>query len=340
MKRRWPVWLASGLMILMTIFWTYWGAAEMYHEGWWGTWLNRLPYLAPIALTLLPTLLAFRWPRVGGLMIMAIGIFAMVMFGVGVAVIGLIIALLGLTFLLDGIRQQRSGMEVAAVTWFEHWRVRLAVGLPVIVFAGASAWMLPVVLTRVDDGVRTARVIVGNGVALEWAPEGPGWNWQQSWGGYPSWQDVALYGHEPQGMVEKPGYGRIEDGVIVYATAAEMQATNVCRYLSSDGLELLPELQDSWRMPTADEIVRSLGRHGENAGCVWNGVVGVQAECEIQPDKESPLWSTDLAPIYYWTVEETGLERGVFVSFNGWVNAAGKTGGNPRHSYRCVRVLE
>ena len=42
----------------------------------------------------------------------------------------------------------------------------------------------------------------------------------------------------------------------------------------------------------------------------------------------------------YWAVEESGSDAGVFVSFNGWVNAAYKMGGNPRYSYRCVRPVE
>jgi hypothetical protein len=44
-RRYWPGYLATGLMILITMAWTYWGVAEMYHEGWWGSWLDRLPYL-------------------------------------------------------------------------------------------------------------------------------------------------------------------------------------------------------------------------------------------------------------------------------------------------------
>lgn len=45
----------------------------------------------------------------------------------------------------------------------------------------------------------------------------------------------------------------------------------------------------------------------------------------------------DLAPIYYWTADAYDEWRGYFVSYNGFVNATMKSGGNPRHSYRCVR---
>ncbi len=50
-----------------------------------------------------------------------------------------------------------------------------------------------------------------------------------------------------------------------------MEATGLCRYLSEDGLTLMAEPQGIWRMPTTDEIVRSLARHGQNAGCAWDG---------------------------------------------------------------------
>jgi hypothetical protein len=55
------------------------------------------------------------------------------------------------------------------------------------------------------------------------------------------------------------------------------------------------------------------------------------------PDKESPLWSTAQSVIYYWTADSYGEKLGYFVAYNGSVNAAYKSGGNPRHGYRCVR---
>ena len=90
-------------------------------------------------------------------------------------------------------------------------------------------------------------------------------------------------------------------------------------------------------MPTTDELVRSLVRHGENAGCAWQGEFRTRARCRTEPDKESPLWATDHPAIYYWTAESYSESQGYFVAFNGTINAAFKRGGNPRHSYRCVR---
>jgi hypothetical protein len=339
---RLPGWTASVLMIFFTTFWTYWGAGEMYHEGWWGAWYNRLLYLVPIAATLTPTLVAFRWPIVGGILIILIGTFALFFFSNDVAFIGLAIALVGAAFLIDGIVKRRAGSEETAAPapwWRRQWRYLLVIGAPTIVFMGASAFMLPVVLTRVDDGDRSARLVEGNDVTLVWASEGPGWNWRQPWGGYPSWQSIALYGVPPVGMEDKPGYGRQGEGreTIVFASGEDMAQTNLCRYLSADGRTLLDEPQDIWRMPTTDEVIRSLGRHGVNAGCTWQGEFRKQVTCDVRPDKESPLWSTDRPVIYYWTADAHSEDRGYFAAYNGTVNAAYKLGGNPRHGYRCVR---
>ena len=90
-------------------------------------------------------------------------------------------------------------------------------------------------------------------------------------------------------------------------------------------------------MPTADEVVRSLVRDDANAGCAWGGALAESADCDVRPDKESPLWATDRSPVYYWTADEANEQNCVFVCYNGMVNADRKYSGNPRHSHRCVR---
>ncbi len=337
---RWFGHLASLAMIAMVWLWAYWSAGEMYHEGWWGSWTNRVVYLAPLAITLLPTLLAFRFPLAGGVVIAFVGIFAAFFFSGPATILAVGIAALGAAFIAEGfMRRRRYGPRRPATGpwWRRQWRYILAIGGPILIFAGVSSVMLPVVLSRQDDGDRSVRRIEGNGVDLIWAPEGPGWNWRQSWGGFPSWHAIALYGVPPIGMDDKPGYGHLEDGEIAYADQQDMQRNNLCRYLDEDGLVLSQTAQEIWRMPTTDELVRSLGRHGQNAGCHWQGELGRQVDCRIRPDKESPLWATDQPAIYYWTADEQSESRGYFVAFNGTVNASYKLGGNPRHSHRCVR---
>lgn len=335
---RLPGRIAASLMILVTLVWTFWGSAELYHEGWWGAWYNRLPYLVPTLVCLIPTLIGISWPRAGGAVILALSVFTFFFFGPQLFVFYVPAAIVGALFLWDGrLKRLHPERFVSTGSW---WRRNLlsvmALGGVLAVMLAVSIFNLPVVLTREDDGDRSARLIEGNGIALIWAPEGPGWNYQQPWGGYPSWQNIARYEDEPVGLDDKPNnvWG---SPAFSYATAEDMSNGTICSYLSEDGLTLMEERQDIWRMPTADELVRSLVHHGENAGCAWDGVVGEQVSCEQRPDKESPLWSTDVAAIYYWASDEYDEDEAVFVSFNGWVNATRKTSGNPRHSYRCVR---
>lgn len=60
----------------------------------------------------------------------------------------------------------------------------------------------------------------------------------------------------------------------------------------------------------------------------------------VVPDKESPLGATDQPAIYYWSAEAHSEAEGLFVAYNGTVNATRKTAGNPRHGYRCVKEPE
>jgi hypothetical protein len=348
---RTPGWIAKTLLIVITSFWCYWSLGEMYHEGWWGPFYHPLIYLIPGAGFLLLTLIGIQGPRLGGWLIIVLGgafaiFFLNIHFVDGKIAVnrdlaGVLISapvvLLGALLLIEARNHKKRVAEgwKPSTRWGRRnlWTL-LAVTPPLLIMVGMSIMELPVVLTRQDDGERGMRTIEGNGVTLVWAPEGPGWNWKQDYGGYPSWNSIALYGLEPVGLGDKPGFD-VDAGE--FASAEEMAQYNLCLYLSEDGLTLENEPQNIWRMPTVDDYARSLSRHGVNAGCSWDGASQEQMQCEFMPDKETPLWAPDLAPIYYWVAEEADEELGYFVSYNGWVNATVKSGGNPRHSYRCVR---
>jgi hypothetical protein len=356
LKHRLPGYIATGLMILTTTLWTFWGMAEMYYEGWGLPFPEPMRYLTLGAVCLALTLVALTWPRFGGWLIILIGGGFTAWWWTLAAgrgwlslewilstfpVSGLLI-LTGVLFLFEGRYRQRLRAEgwTPPKKWLRrNLRYVLALGCPLLVTIGTSVYFAPILLTRVDDGDRGARLIEGHSVSLVWAPEGPGWNWKQPWGGYPSWDMIALYGVPPVGLEDKPGY---EDS---HATQEDMEATGLCRYLSQDGLTLESEPQDLWRMPTTDEIVRSLVRHGENAGCAlrqaqdgaWDGESG-EADCRTSPDKETPLWAPDQPPIYYWSADEYDEHEAYYVGYNGrGVYSQKKSWGNPRHGYRCVR---
>jgi hypothetical protein len=64
----------------------------------------------------------------------------------------------------------------------------LALGLPLLTLVLAGIAPVVRVSQRVDDGNLQARLAQGNGVALVWAPEGPGWpraggDWYEARGG-------------------------------------------------------------------------------------------------------------------------------------------------------------
>lgn len=351
--RRLPGYLATGLVILATTFWTYWGVGEMFYEGWGMPFPHPLRYLIPAAACLAFALVALTWPRAGGWLLIVAGVVFTAWWWrlaaargwltwswiLGTSPLSSALVVTGVLFLWEGrFRRQRVS---EGWTRPERWLRRnlchiLAVGVPLTVAIIVSVYSAPLILTRVDDGDRSARLIEGNGVTLVWAPAGPGWNWRQPSGGYPSWDRLALYGVPPVGLADKPGRGSR------HAAAEDMETTGLCGYLSEDGATLMTERQDIWRMPTADEIVRSLVRGGDNAGCAWDGE-SESAICDKQPNKDTPLWASDEEPIYYWSADEYDEEEAWYVPYTGGGRYGGaisyqpKDWGNPRHGYRCVR---
>jgi len=346
--RKLPSTVATALVVITSTLWTFWGIAELYYEGWGAPFPAPLAYLIPGAVCMALTLVVLTWPRVGGWLLVAVGgLFTawwwnmqasrggglpwgaiLTMFPVS----GMLV-LTGALYLV-GYRNRRrllaEGWAPSANWWLRNLHYVVGVGAPMLTILVVSAFKLPPILARVDDGDRGARRIEGNGVTLTWAPKGPGWNWKQEWGGYPSWDMLALYGVAPVGLEDK-----LEDRD-AHATVEDMRNTGLCRYLSEDGLTLMDEVQGIWRMPTADEYVRSLVRRGENAGCSWNGEEE-RVDCAADPDKETPLWAPDEPPIYMWTADEYDDREAWYVSYNGWARSQSKSWGNPRHGYRCVR---
>ena len=129
---------------------------------------------------------------------------------------------------------------------------------------------------RINDGDFGARLVEGNGLKLVWAPAGPGWPLQIG--------------------------GAREDRMMVWA-----EAVRRCRHLKEDGLTLDDSPRDIWRLPTVEEAVRSMARHGQNAGGVWDAQSAL-ASYRIKPDKETPLWNPHSMVIYWWTGTEVDEE--------------------------------
>ena len=334
--------VALTLSILVTCLWTFWGVSEMFHEGWY-TPFEWLFFLLPAGATLALTLVALRWPRVGAALFAAIGL------GFGGLVlwqfrpgggrsagwtparllswvpVTLFLVIVGRLFYRGRAQRRRR----------THYLV--AVGLPLLLGAALAVEPAYRVAHRVDDGYRGERFIQGNSVALHWAPAGPGWNRD----GGVAWNEVGLYGKGDLGLEGKRfGIDGLCDGAGDWAahcaTGEDMRAYNVCLYLDREGTRLMPTRQDIWRMPTTDELVRSLVRRGGNAGCAWEGDEG-RPPCEVRPDKETPLWDPQSRVIYYWTANEADAGGAYFVVYHGAVGVVSKFTAMGSRGYRCVR---
>lgn len=173
----------------------------------------------------------------------------------------------------------------------------LAVGLPLLTLTLFSVEPIRRVSQRTDDGNLAARLVTGNGVSLTWAPDGPGW--PRSGGNW----------HE---------------------------AGQVCQHLSEDGLTVTPAPLQIWRLPAVDEAVRSMARHGQNSGGVWDAAVG-EASYQTTPDKESPLWNVHSQVIYWWTATELDEERAYIIAYDGQVWPRAKAVGPDYMGFRCVK---
>ncbi|MBG0785251.1 MAG: hypothetical protein H0S79_09120 [Anaerolineaceae bacterium] len=340
--RKLPGWIAIAIITLLNALWIFWGMGESFYEGWGVEGSFWFIYLIFGVVAMLFSVAAIRWPKIGGGILVAAGLgFAIwwLLPGIknGFYTLSTVIerlflsagfSLVGFLFILDG-KLNPHGEETEKPWALRHLRMILAIGIPTLTALVMAAVNLPTVLTRIDDGDRSARLIDGNGVSLIWAPAGPGWNWKQDFGGYPSWRALAVYGVDPVGL-------ETDAKSNIVATEADMAATGLCAYLTEDGTALSETPLYIWRMPTVDELARSLSLHNENAGCTWSGETG-EMDCMLRPDKETPLWAPDQQPVYLWSADAYNEDDAYYVSYTGFVSHQPKTWGNPRHGYRCVK---
>ncbi|MFC1961118.1 hypothetical protein ACFLYO_10450 [Chloroflexota bacterium] len=355
---RLPLLIALVLLVLTTSMWTFWSVGELFYEGWWGPWYYRAPYLIPGAVCLLITFFVLTWPRIfGWITIILSGVFtawwlSMLSSRVGglslLAILSLLpmsgmLILVGALLLLEARRQrqrQRTCWVPPRHPLRRYWRYVIGIGIPLVIALVMVIFNIWLHTLRVNDGYQGERLIEGNGVRLIWAPSGPGWATGPDWQGindgtvpeFPSWNHIALYGLAPVGFEDKL---ILEDRQ--FASGEEFAEYNLCRYLSADGFSLLDEQQNIWRLPTANEVVRSLIWRGENAGCTWDGISPKSTCASPFTHKDTPLWDLDRSAVYYWVADEYNRQEAYYVSCTGYVNHQPKNWGNSRHGFRCVR---
>jgi hypothetical protein len=191
---------------------------------------------------------------------------------------------------------------IGVLYWFGRPQPRvtalsLAIGLPLLTLIVSGIGPVLRVSQRMDDGDLGARLVHGKGVDLIWAPDGPGWP---------------------------------RDGTSWYG------AQQACQHLSEDGLTPAPAPQHIWSLPTVDQAVRSMARHGQNSGGVWDAGAA-KATYETTPDKESPLWNGHSQVIYWWTATEVDEEHAYIIVYDGKVWSRAKQFSPAYLGFRCVR---
>jgi hypothetical protein len=296
-------WLATSLSTTMACFWAFWGTVEAFHEGWWratlgARLLQTLAYLGPALGIIALSLLALTWPKAGSLMLLGLGLWLTSWFCRHANANFNLLGPLGVLFL-------PLLLLAALYAWGRPeplGAARLLVaGLPLLVMLVSAIEPVWRVAHRVDDGDRGERVVVGNGLTLTWAPAGPGW---------------------------------VRDARHACNWA---EAARRCAHLSADGQRLEAEPQGYWRLPTTDEVVRSMTRGGVNAGGVWDAAAH-RATYRRRPDKESPLWDSHAETIYWWSADEAEPQRAWRVTATGGVFAMPQRLAMGSGGFRAVRA--
>lgn len=318
---------ATLLMVVVATLLAFTMTASFFYEGWGQPLPAVFGYAAPALILVVLGLVALRWPAPGGalLIVAALGsatwwLLAQIrrqmapldaLLATALMLAGPVV-LAGLLFFFEARHRRRLREEGVGPRprWFgRHWRETLLVALPALAVALMSVQQLPALLARQDDGLRGARVIAGNGVTLVWAPQGPGWNWAPA-DALATWESLAHHG---------------------------MPSLERCAYLNENGTALVATPVRVWRMPTVDEIVRSLTRRGENAGCVWDGRSS-HAVCRTAPDKETPLWAPDQRPIYYWSSHGPGPATAFAVNYTAGISVLQTRQPHRAVGFRCVKA--
>jgi hypothetical protein len=308
-------WSAVGISTIITCLWAFWGTFEAFHEGWYFSSLTENLFCTAQYLTLMMIFLALsviplRWPKVGAALYQAfsIGFFVWICMTRRVLTLGAVLGMLPITLppLFVGILFWTGRPSPVSRAY------KISIFLPVIVATVCAIEPVTRIAGRIDGGDRDMKIIEGNGVKLIWAPEGPGWP-----------------NPDPHDRVWKTGW----------RGSTWEEAKRTCRYLTADGKSIADTPQDIWRLPTAEEVVRSMVRHGKNCTGVWNPV-SARASYTIKPDKESPLWNPYSVIIYWWTSSERNSGRAYYVDFNGNVYPRDKKSNMGSQAFRAVRDPE
>lgn len=293
-------WCGVGITVIISGFWAYWGTFENFHEGWYSESLFEnltmliFQYLSLSILLSSLALVTLKWKNIGiwcyGIMAVSAGWF---LTGSPFTLLGMIITA---SFIGLGILNYFGDPQPLKLAY------RLIIIVPLIIAISISIPQSWKVFHRLELPHSGIAIVEGNGVALAWAPRGPGW----------------------------PEKGVTWD-----------EARWICSHLSQDGYTLTREEQNIWRLPNVDEAVRSMMLHNQNVNGEWDSL-NKTASYSKTPDKESPLWDKYSAVIYYWTNDTSGdnPKKAMIIVYNGQVHPRTKTTRMDSMSFRAVKDNE
>ncbi len=330
--------IAFILMLLISSLWTFWGVSEMFHEGWYRPF-EWIFFLIPSLISVSLTVVSLLFPKIGGSLIILSGmifsvfVFSRMVQGGGFTIsnflswlpVTLLFILIGILFVIEGFRIKEP-LE-REVKWYKRYsKVIIAILIPLVIGTAAGTVSGYRYFNRYDDGYRGERIIEGYEITLTWAGDGSGWH--KSSMGNLSWNEIALYGKGPIGFE-----GKRE----TYASYEDFKRYNMFRYLNYDATELTDKVYDFWRLPTIDELTRSMYKDNKCVGCPWNGKEGIQ-NYKKPPDKETPLWAPDEPVIYYMSSTEADEREYYSISYRGMVIKRDKSEALGSLGFRAVRT--
>ena len=166
-------WIAVVISTLMACFWAFWGIIENFHEGWYhhSLWMNLglmlVQYLLPMLLFVAAAMISIAWPRVGGTIHVAAGLWAAWFFSRASA---LTVSLFFVApLLLMGILYWLGRTEP------KRWALMMILGFPAITLVACGVEQALRIAGRSTGSASSAQHLSDNGVDLIWAPAGPGW---------------------------------------------------------------------------------------------------------------------------------------------------------------------
>jgi len=347
------------LLLVATLLWAYWGAGEVFHEGWYSPYTHIIYYFMPYLILLGMSTLCIYLPLAGGILIISGGVLYLIIYVLQSTrqhfellpsfwMISAVVIIPGMLFIFDYVLKKKHGYTEAKKAIFKNkWKLIALVCFSLILIICISTPLLIRNTKRLPLESYDEVTVYGNGITLTFAGDGPGWYYSndspiifegKEYRSF-SWNEIALFGKDPIGF-EGKRYGLNYNGTeesIYYATQKDFEKYNMFRYINQGGTELTKEVQDFWQLPTAEDYVRTFMYRGKNCSGYFEPNQG-EAYYTKTPDKDAPIWAPDKMVIYYWTSTSFDDKHAYDITYSGEVRKISKITKQDYRGWRAVRV--